>query len=47
VLVSVWQYEFLVRTGTCTIILKHAVDMIESAPPEAVPAGSPDHGDAR
>jgi sRNA-binding regulator protein Hfq len=41
VLAAVWQYEFLLRTGdgSFRIILKHAVDMIESARPEAVPAG--------
>jgi sRNA-binding regulator protein Hfq len=42
VLAQVWQYEFVVQTGdgTFRIILKHAVDMLESARPEAVPVGS-------
>jgi sRNA-binding regulator protein Hfq len=41
VLAAVWQYEFVVRCGdgSFRIILKHAVDMIESARPEAVLAG--------
>jgi sRNA-binding regulator protein Hfq len=41
VLAQVWQYEFVVRTcdGSFRIILKHAVDMIESARPETVSAG--------
>jgi hypothetical protein len=42
-LVQVWQYEFVVRTagGGFVIVLKHGVDMIEPAKPEAMPAGSP------